>query len=193
MRDGCEKGCRNRTSASMRSRLARPFIQSGYRCGGSCGCAAAAAPHPAARCPPPSAPAILCCCLPSPPSVPSPAASPPACLHAATGVGRTFFCSRYFLSRRRSTRIRRIHSTLTGIRASLAPFRLPWPVWRPLRFASAQALVRAREWTFCGLARTKPSLISLRMFCPARPRAEAGQAGRAQEWSSAARQPLTAE
>merc|ERR1740138_1139268 len=64
-----------------------------------------------------------------------------------------------------STRIRRIHSTLIGIRASFAPFRLPWPVWRPLRFASAQALVRARECTFCGFASTKPSLISLRMFC----------------------------
>ena len=39
-----------------------------------------------------------------------------------------FLASRYFFNKRRSTRIRRIHCTLDGIRASLVPRRLPRPV-----------------------------------------------------------------
>ncbi|KAH9421708.1 hypothetical protein DERP_001995 [Dermatophagoides pteronyssinus] len=63
------------------------------------------------------------------------------------------------------TRIRRIHKTLTGIRALAVPLRLPVPVCRPLRRASALRRTRARECTATGFRMIKPSLINLRMFC----------------------------
>jgi len=40
-----------------------------------------------------------------------------------------FLESRYFLSRRRSTRVRRIHKILVGRRASRVPWRLPAQLW----------------------------------------------------------------
>merc|ERR1719187_1951234 len=75
-----------------------------------------------------------------------------------------FLASRYFLRRRRSTRIRCIHSTFTGIRALAVPFLLPVPVWRPLRRAMVFLRTRARECTATGLRIMRPSLMSLRMF-----------------------------
>jgi len=57
-----------------------------------------------------------------------------------------FLASRYFERRRRNTRWRLNHSTLVGSLASLVPRRLPYPVWRPRRFAACSLAVRAREW-----------------------------------------------
>merc|ERR1711972_1058562 len=61
--------------------------------------------------------------------------------------------------------MRLIHISFWGIRASLVPFLLPKPVWRPLRLASVLSRTRDREWTATGFLMTRPSLMSLRMFC----------------------------
>jgi hypothetical protein len=42
----------------------------------------------------------------------------------------------YLESRRRRTRIRRIQTTFTGMRALAEPLRFPYPVWRPFDLAS---------------------------------------------------------
>ena len=77
-----------------------------------------------------------------------------------------FLASLYLRSRFLSTRMRRIHRILVGIRALAVPLRLPWPMWRPLRRARAFLRTRARECTLTGLRIMRPSLISLRMFWP---------------------------
>merc|ERR1712051_786691 len=61
--------------------------------------------------------------------------------------------------------MRFIHISFWGIRASLVPFLLPKPVWRPLRLASVLSRTREREWTATGFLMTRPSLMSLRIFC----------------------------
>ena len=69
---------------------------------------------------------------------------------------------RYLARRRRRTRIRRIQTSFSGIRALAVPFLLPVPVCRPLRRASALRRARAREWTAIGLRMIRPSLIKRR-------------------------------
>merc|ERR1719213_28073 len=51
-----------------------------------------------------------------------------------------------------------------GGRASRVPRRLPYPVCRPLLFATADRRARAREWIASGFLITNPSFTSLRMF-----------------------------
>merc|ERR1719192_2441486 len=51
------------------------------------------------------------------------------------------------------------------VRASLVPFLLPKPVWRPFLLASSFFLTRDLEWTATGFLITRPSLISFLMFC----------------------------
>lgn len=68
--------------------------------------------------------------------------------------------SLYFFNSRRRTRIRLIHCTLVGNRASAVPFLLPAPVCRPLRLAARRSLVRDREWIVVGFTIMCPSLIN---------------------------------
>merc|ERR1719232_518447 len=75
-----------------------------------------------------------------------------------------FLASRYFFKRRRSTRMRRIQRTFTGIRALAVPLRLPVPVCRPFRRAMVFLRTRARECTATGLRMMSPSFTSLRIF-----------------------------
>merc|ERR1712137_1329784 len=58
---------------------------------------------------------------------------------------RTFLASRYLLRSLLRTRDLLIHRICSGIRALRLPFLRPLPLWRPLRFCSAQALARERE------------------------------------------------
>lgn len=77
-----------------------------------------------------------------------------------------FLASRYFLRRRRRTRRRRIQRILTGIRALAVPRRLPRPMWRPFRRASALRQHLKREWMAIGLRMMRPSLTNFRTACP---------------------------
>ena len=56
--------------------------------------------------------------------------------------------------------------TFRGIRAFAVPFRFPKPQWRPFLLASVFLRTRALEWTATGFLIIRPSLISLRIFCP---------------------------
>ena len=87
----------------------------------------------------------------------------PPYLHIRTLSSLAAF--RYFMRRRRRTRIRRIQMSLTGIRAFPVPFLLPIPIWRPFRRASAVNRARAREWMATGFLMIKPSLIKRRTWC----------------------------
>eukprot|EP00759_Apiculatamorpha_spiralis_P006588 PhF_6_TR13881/c0_g1_i2/m.22281 len=73
-----------------------------------------------------------------------------------------FLDSRYLRRRRRRTRTRRTHKDLEGVRASLVPKRLPWPVWRPRSLAAFMRAQRERERISLGLRMMKKSLMRRR-------------------------------
>merc|ERR1719318_1420464 len=58
-----------------------------------------------------------------------------------------------------------IHMVFWEVLASLVPLRLPKPVCLPFLRASVFSRTRDLEWTATGFLITRPSLMSLRMFC----------------------------
>merc|ERR1719295_2181967 len=75
-----------------------------------------------------------------------------------------FLASLYLLRSLLRTRILMIHMVFWEVLASLVPFLLPKPVWRPFLRASSFLRTRDLEWTATGFLMTRPSLMSLRMF-----------------------------
>merc|ERR1719318_1235461 len=73
--------------------------------------------------------------------------------------------SLYLLSSLLRTLILAIHMPFWLVLASLVPFLLPNPLWRPFRRASSLVRTRDLEWTATGFLMTRPSLISFLMFC----------------------------
>merc|ERR1712241_226915 len=75
-----------------------------------------------------------------------------------------FLASLYLLSSLLRTRILMIHMVFWEVLASLVPFLLPKPVWRPFLRASSFLRTRDLEWTATGFLMTRPSLMPMRMF-----------------------------